>query len=69
MRTQEEWTVGTLVRVRNGAWRVHALHAEPSCTALELDGIEFDGRQPNAYLEKFAIGLKGAQKVEGGAVK
>ncbi|RBP53456.1 CmpA/NrtA family ABC transporter substrate-binding protein [Arenicella xantha] len=23
-----------------------------------IDGISFDGRQPNAYLEKFAIGLK-----------
>lgn len=33
-----------------------------------IDGIEYDGRQPNAYLEKFAIGLKGAQKVEGGNV-
>jgi nitrate/nitrite transport system substrate-binding protein len=27
-----------------------------------IDGIEYDGRQPNAYLEKFAIGLKGNQK-------
>ena len=24
-----------------------------------IDGIEYDGRQPNAYLAKFAIGLKG----------
>ncbi|MGE0393571.1 MAG: CmpA/NrtA family ABC transporter substrate-binding protein [Vicinamibacterales bacterium] len=24
-----------------------------------IDGIEFDGRKPNAYLAKFAIGLKG----------
>ena len=29
-----------------------------------IDGITFDGRQPNAYLEKFPIGLKGPQKVE-----
>jgi len=28
-----------------------------------IDGITFDGRQPNAYLEKFPIGLKGTQKV------
>lgn len=35
----------------------------------KLDGIEFDGKQPNAYVEKFALGLKGAQKVEGGVVK
>ncbi|MDB6063183.1 MAG: nitrate transporter substrate-binding protein [Verrucomicrobiaceae bacterium] len=27
-----------------------------------LDGIEYDGTKPNAYLEKFAIGLKGNQK-------
>jgi nitrate/nitrite transport system substrate-binding protein len=24
-----------------------------------IDGVEYDGRKPNAYLEKFAIGLKG----------
>jgi nitrate/nitrite transport system substrate-binding protein len=24
-----------------------------------IDGVEYDGRQPNAYLEQFAIGLKG----------
>ena len=35
----------------------------------KLDGIEFDGRQPNAYVDRFAVGLKGAQKVEGGQVK
>jgi nitrate/nitrite transport system substrate-binding protein len=33
-----------------------------------IDGIEYDGRQPNAYLQKFAIGLKGSQKIDGGAV-
>lgn len=33
-----------------------------------IDGMEYDGRRPNAYLEKFAIGLKGSQKVEGGNV-
>ena len=27
-----------------------------------IDGIEYDGRKPNAYLEKFAIGLKANQK-------
>jgi nitrate/nitrite transport system substrate-binding protein len=35
----------------------------------KLDGIEFDGKQPNAYIEKFSVGLKGTQKVEGGQVK
>ena len=33
-----------------------------------IDGIEYDGRKPNAYLEKFAIGLKGQQKIESGNV-
>lgn len=27
-----------------------------------LDGIEFDGRKPNAYLNQFAIGLKGNEQ-------
>lgn len=30
-----------------------------------IDGILFDGRQPNAYLEQFSIGLKGNQRIEG----
>ena len=33
-----------------------------------IDSVEFDGRKPNVYLENFAIGLKGDQKVEGGNV-
>ena len=33
-----------------------------------IDGIVFDGRQPNAYLEQFAIGLKGGDRVADGAV-
>jgi nitrate/nitrite transport system substrate-binding protein len=33
-----------------------------------IDGVEYDGRQPNAYLQRFAIGLKGAQRVQGAAV-
>jgi nitrate/nitrite transport system substrate-binding protein len=28
-----------------------------------IDRVEYDGREPNAYLEKFAIGLKGTQTV------
>ena len=28
-----------------------------------IDGVEYDGRTPNAYLEKLKIGLKGNQKV------
>jgi nitrate/nitrite transport system substrate-binding protein len=30
-----------------------------------IDGIEYDGHTPNAYLEKFRIGLKGNQKPGG----
>ena len=33
-----------------------------------IDGIEFDGRKPNAYIEKLALGLKGQQKIENGDV-
>ena len=28
-----------------------------------IDGVTFDGTQPNAYLEQFEIGLKGAEKI------
>ncbi len=30
-----------------------------------IDNVSYDGRQPNAYLEKFGIGLKGAQVIKG----
>jgi nitrate/nitrite transport system substrate-binding protein len=33
-----------------------------------IDGVAYDGRQPNAYLSKLAIGLKGDQRIEGGNV-
>jgi nitrate/nitrite transport system substrate-binding protein len=33
-----------------------------------IDGIEYDGRKPNAYIDSLAIGLKGQQKVEGANV-
>jgi nitrate/nitrite transport system substrate-binding protein len=33
-----------------------------------IDGIVFDAAKPNDYLTKFAIGLKGKQKVAGGKV-
>ena len=33
-----------------------------------IDGIEFDGRKPNAYIEKMTLGLKGQQKIENGDV-
>ena len=31
-------------------------------TSEFIDGIEYDGHQPNAYLTKFKIGLKGDEK-------
>ncbi len=33
-----------------------------------IDGVNFDATKPNDYLTKFAIGLKGKQKVVGGKV-
>ncbi|MDP3877541.1 MAG: CmpA/NrtA family ABC transporter substrate-binding protein [Methylobacter sp.] len=33
-----------------------------------IDGVSFDASKPNDYLSKFAIGLKGKQKVVGGKV-
>jgi len=30
-----------------------------------IDGMTYDGRKPNAYIDKFAIGLKGKQRVVG----
>jgi nitrate/nitrite transport system substrate-binding protein len=34
-----------------------------------IDGVTYDGKQPNAYLAKFAIGLKQGQKVTPAGVK
>ena len=34
-----------------------------------IDGIPYDGRQPNAYLDSLPIGLKGDQKVVGNQVE
>ena len=39
-----------------------------AATADFIDGIEYDGRQPNAYLARFKIGLQGNQQVTGGNV-
>ena len=33
-----------------------------------IDALEFDGRKPNEYLSKLAIGLKGNQTVRDGNV-
>jgi nitrate/nitrite transport system substrate-binding protein len=34
-------------------------------TADNIDGLSYDGRKPNAYIDGFAIGLKGGERVEG----
>ena len=33
-----------------------------------IDGVAYDGKQPNAYLDSLTIGLKGAQSVQGSEV-
>ncbi len=40
-------------------------YKEPTPAADIIDGIPYDGRTPNAYLESLPIGLKGAQIVVG----
>ncbi len=42
---------------------------EPTPAADIIDGIPYDGRQPNAYLESLLIGLKGEQIVVGEEVQ
>ena len=42
---------------------------EPTAAADVIDGIVYDGRTPNAYLESLPIGLKGDQTVVGSQVK
>ena len=34
-----------------------------------MDGIAYDGKQPNTYLDSLPIGLKGDQVVDGNQVK
>jgi len=34
-----------------------------------IDGLTYDGKQPNAYIAKFAIGLKQGQRVTAAGVK
>jgi nitrate/nitrite transport system substrate-binding protein len=33
-----------------------------------IDGVEYDGRKPNEYLQKLTIGLKQGQVIESGNV-
>ena len=43
-------------------------YKSPTPAADVIDGIPFDGRTPNAYLDSLPIGLKGTQTVNDGAV-
>ena len=43
-------------------------YRQPTPAADIIDGIPYDGKTPNAYLDSLPIGLKGAQSVEGNAV-
>lgn len=42
---------------------------DPTPAGDIIDGIPYDGRQPNAYLDSLPIGLKGAQKIVGSEVQ
>ena len=33
-----------------------------------IDGVAYDGKQPNAYIDGLTLGLKGSQTVEGGEI-
>jgi nitrate/nitrite transport system substrate-binding protein len=37
-------------------------------TADFIDGVSYDGRKPNAYIDSLPIGLKGQQRIEGNEV-
>ena len=40
----------------------------PTPAADIIDGIAFDAKKPNAYIDSLPIGLKGKQKVDGAAI-
>ena len=44
-------------------------YKEPTPAGDIIDGIPYDGKQPNAYLESLPIGLKGEQKVVGNQIE
>ncbi|WP_138422409.1 CmpA/NrtA family ABC transporter substrate-binding protein [Maritimibacter alexandrii] len=44
-------------------------YKDPTPAEDVIDGIGFDGSQPNAYLESLPIGLKGEQKVVGNEIQ
>ncbi len=43
-------------------------YREPTPAADIIDGISYDGRKPNDYLNSLSIGLKGEQKIDGNEV-
>ncbi len=43
-------------------------YREPTPAADIIDGVPYDGHQPNAYLDSLTIGLKGGETVSGGEV-
>ncbi|MBW0158060.1 CmpA/NrtA family ABC transporter substrate-binding protein [Sedimentimonas flavescens] len=43
-------------------------YREPTPAADIIDGVAYDGKAPNAYLDSLTIGLKGAELVEGGEI-
>ena len=53
------------LRKEDVPWNVDGFKAP---TRDFIDGMEYDGRKPNAYIDGFTIGLKGQQKVESGNV-
>lgn len=40
----------------------------PTPAADIIDGVPYDGRAPNAYLDSLTIGLKGSQRIEGSTI-
>ena len=43
-------------------------YRDPTPASDIIDGIPYDGRQPNTYLDSLSIGLKGEEVIEGGEV-
>ena len=57
-----------LAKEEDFPWEANGFKA-PTPAADIIDGIPFDGRAPNAYLDSLPIGLKGEQTVVGDEVQ
>lgn len=44
-------------------------YREPTPAGDIIDGVAYDGRQPNAYIDSLPIGLKGGQTVDGTEIR